>query len=180
MGRKKVIKGGDASTIVKPFPWIALLLFVMGVVVGIGGVWFVMKGKELGTSTTVVVVPQATATAPPSSSNSRLPVYPEKDPEYPLRVMSQTAEYQQLGILKSMDGSEPIALPLFGRRLPNRPDRWEYYTATDKQNMLRVPIEYESRDCLEEVGCNELYKGDTVVVPVYGKNYEVQLYKYRP
>lgn len=108
-----------------------------------------------------------------------MPVYPQKDPEYPLRGLSHVADFQQLGVLKSMDGSEPVALPLFGRRVPNRPDRWEYYTATDKQNMLRVPIAFENRDCSDEVGCNELYKNDKVTVPVYDKEFEVQLYKLR-
>lgn len=162
-------EGGGSS-----IPWIPVLVFVTGVVIGMGALWMFMQ-KEKAT-TTVVVVPSS---PPPSSTNSRLPVYPEKDPEYPLRAMSQTAEYQQIGVLKSTDGAEPIVLPLFGKRLPNRPDRWEYYTATDKQNMLRISIEFESRDCLDEVGCNELYKGDKVIVPVYGKTYEVQLYKYK-
>lgn len=153
------------------------MMMVVGVLVGVAVTWIVIKGSTTAPVTVspqiVVVRDVATAQGP------KMPVYPEKDPEYPLRNLSHVAEYQQLGVLKSVDGSEPIALPLFGRRMPNRPDRWEYYTATDKQNMLRVPVTFESRDCLEEVGCNEIYKGDQVMVPVYDKMFEVQLYKYK-
>ncbi len=151
---------------------------ILGVIAGVTISWFMMRTVPVP-QPIIVVRDVATASTTATPQGPKMPVFPEKDPEYPLRNLSHTAEYQQVGVLKSMDGSEPVALPLFGRRMPNRPDRWEYYTATDKQNMLRVPIMYEERDCLEEVGCNELYKGDQVMVPVYDKMYEVQLYKYR-
>lgn len=169
--------GGDA---VKQFPWMAAFaVLLVGIAIGIGGFWLMSKQRAGNMVSPTVVVMTNPASPSHNQEGNKLPVYPDKEPQYPLRVLSQTADFQQIGILKSEDGSEPIVLPLFGRRLPNRPDRWEYYTATDKQHMLKVSVEFESRDCLEEVGCNELYKGDKVVVPVYGKNYEVQLYKYR-
>lgn len=156
--------------------WISGIL-VIGAIVGIGISWAWIRMRvapAFMTSPQVIVVEKEVAVA----KDSRLPVFPDKDPQYPLRNLSHVAEYQQLGVLKSMDGSEPIALPLFGRRMANRPDRWEYYTATDKQNMLRVPVAVEDRDCSEDVGCNEIYKGDPVMVPVYNKMFEAQLYKY--
>lgn len=184
MAKRKILKGGNllgAGSSASSFNSLMIVVgFLMGLLLGGVVLWFMMKDRVQHKSAslpvqTVVVVPPTSSTA----SNSNLPVYPNKDPEYPLRALSMTAEFQQVGILKSTDGSEPIALPLFGRRLPNRPDRWEYYTATDKQNMLRVPVVFENRDCLEEVGCNEVYKGDKMEVPVYNKMFEVQLYKYR-
>lgn len=178
MAKRKLIKGGNlgGATTLSSIPWLIIVTFVAGLLFG-GAVFWFMTLRPSTSAPTVVVVPTNNSAAP--ATNSSLPVYPNKDPEYPLRALSMTAEFQQVGILKSLDGSEPIALPLFGRRLPNRPDRWEYYTATDKQNMLRVPIVFENRDCLEEVGCNEVYKGDKIEVPVYDKTFEVQLYKYR-
>lgn len=184
MAKRKLIKGGNlgGATPYVGSHWIMIAMFIFGLLVGGGALWFVLRERHVSQTTTsqpptVVVVP--TTSSGGAATNSSLPVYPNRDPEYPLRALSATAEYQQVGILKSTDGSEPIALPLFGRRMPNRPDRWEYYTATDKQNMLRVPVVFENRDCLEEVGCNEVYKGDKIEVPVYDKTFEVQLYKYR-
>lgn len=176
MPRRKLMKGGSEKLGVA---WMYVATFMVGLVVGGMALWW--KSRVQAEPSPAVIVVSQPVTSGPSvapASNSRLPVYPDKDPVYPLRNAGQ-AEYQQLGVLKSLDGSEPIALPLFGRRMAARPDRWEYYTATDKQNMLRIPIVFENRDCLEDdVGCNEVYKGDQVEVPVYGKKFEVQLYKY--
>lgn len=108
-----------------------------------------------------------------------MPIYPRKDPVYPLRRME--TPFQQVGtLINKPDGDgEPTILPLFGRPMPNRSERWEYYTATDKQHMLKIPISFEKQDCLEEIGCREVYNRDKVFIPAYEKEFEVTLYKYR-
>lgn len=173
------MKGGNLDSGSLPTWGVFAGVFALGLVLGGVAIWMYVARTRAEKPITVAAPPTVVVVPPSSVTNSKMPVYPDKDPEYPLRALAPSAEFQQVGILKSIDGSEPIVLPLFGRRLPNRPDRWEYYTATDKQNMLRVPIVFENRDCLEEVGCNEVYKGDTIEVPVYNKQFEVQLYKYR-
>lgn len=95
-------------------------------------------------------------------SNDRLPVYPKELPQY------SSADYQQVGILTAQEtDKEPVILPLYGRKLYNRSDRWQYYTATDKNNMMRLPLNYENRDCEDDVGCRELYNGDKLTVDIY-------------
>jgi hypothetical protein len=114
------------------------------------------------------------------SNSDELPIYPRRDPVYPLRRVE--TPFQQVGTLvykRADEDAEPIILPLFGRPMPTRADRWEYYTATDKQNMLKIPINFERNDCLEEVGCREVYNRDKVFIPAYEKEFEVNLYKYR-
>ncbi|NDB85460.1 MAG: hypothetical protein EB127_22575 [Alphaproteobacteria bacterium] len=106
------------------------------------------------------------------------PVYPTKLPEYPLR--HQPSTFQQVGalVLSDNDSNEPVILPLFGRKLSNR-DRWEYYCASDKYHMTRLPVRFGNRDCEDDVGCDEIFNGQEVTVPDYGnKTFTARMYKY--
>jgi hypothetical protein len=136
--------------------------------------WMHMQKNEQTPQETKVVIVKDTV----ANERDGLPIYPKRDPEYPLRGVS--SEFQQIGTLTNNDDDPPMILPLFGRPIPARKDRWEYYTATDKYNMLRIPVTFENRDCMEEVGCREVYNKDTVFIPSYKKEFVVQLYKYRP
>ena len=74
-------------------------------------------------------------------SNERLPVYPKNLPQY--SSPNRPLDYQQVGILTSNEtDKEPIVLPLYGRKLYNRSDRWQYYTATDKNNIKQYMLYY--------------------------------------
>lgn len=114
-----------------------------------------------------------------TTTNDSLPVYPRNNPVYQSPRTTSNPEFQQIGTLINDNSDDPIVLPLFGRPMPGRRDRWEYYTATDKQYMLRIPIMFEEKDCLEEIGCREVYSKDTVFIPAYKKEFKVNLYKYR-
>lgn len=114
-----------------------------------------------------------------SMQQQDLPVYPRQNPVYQSQRSTPRPEFQQVGTLIYEDGDEPIVLPLFGRPMPTRNDRWEYYTATDKQYMLKIPIVFEEKDCSDELGCREVYSKDTVFIPAYKKEFKVNLYKYR-
>ena len=96
------------------------------------------------------------------ASGPTIPHYPSTLPKY------NQPEYQQVGILTSSEtDKEPIVLPLFGRKLYNRSDRWQYYTATDKNNLMRIPLSYENQDCEDDIGCKEIYSGDKLSVSIY-------------
>lgn len=184
MSRKKLQKGGDFVVKTQSI-WMIVGAIVFGLFIGAGILWIVLSRRLYHNKDTtntiitrVVEVPQHKNTSP----SLELPVYPNRNPTYPIRSGAQS--YQQIGTLthtpEDAAADEPIVLPLFGKRMDTRPNRWEYYTATDKQHMLRVPIMYEGRDCQDEIGCDEIYKGDKVQVPVYGKIFEVNLYKFEP
>lgn len=97
-----------------------------------------------------------------SASGPGIPHYPSTLPKY------NQPEYQQVGILTSSETEkEPIVLPLFGRKLYNRSDRWQYYTATDKNNLMRIPLSYENQECEDDIGCKEIYSGDKLSVSIY-------------
>ena len=122
--------------------------------------------------------------APPSQQTnaSMPPVYPTRSPEYPLRHVPQ--DFQQVGVLVGTDEStndtskDPTLLALFGRKMQHK-DRWEYYVASDKFHMWKLPVQVQKRVCDDEFGCDEIYNGDQVIVPDYGKRtFTARIYKY--
>jgi len=105
--------------------------------------------------------------------DNNIPIYPKELPSY-----DNNREYQQVGILTSNDEKEPIILPLFSKRANNHRDRWNYYTTTDKNTMLRLPISFNNMNCDDDIGCNEIYDGNTLNIEMYkGKTFIVTIYK---
>jgi hypothetical protein len=108
-----------------------------------------------------------------TTTTSSIPVYPKELPSY-----DNNREYQQVGILTSNDNNEPIILPLFSKRANNHRDRWNYYTTTDKNTMLRLPISHDNMKCDDDIGCNEIYDGNTLYIEMYkGKTFTATIYK---
>jgi len=112
-----------------------------------------------------------------STGGGDVPIYPKQLPRY--SNSQAPLDYQQVGILTSQETEkEPVILPLFGRKVYGRSDRWQYYTATDKNNMIRIPLQIGSRECEDTVGCNELYTGDKLGVGIYqGREFTATIYK---
>jgi hypothetical protein len=82
--------------------------------------------------------------------------------------------YQQMGIIKS---GEQL-LPLYGRQTTYRSDRYNYYTRTDTYNPVQLPVKYQKRDCMDAIGCDELYGGESVKSAGLGKEGHVEVYKF--
>lgn len=109
----------------------------------------------------------------PNKGNDAIPIYPKELP-----TNDNNREYQQVGILTSNDASEPIILPLFSKIANNHRDRWNYYTTTDKNTMLRLPISHENMKCDDDLGCKEIYDGNTLYIEMYkGKTFTATIYK---
>ncbi len=103
--------------------------------------------------------------------NNDIPIYPKTLPTY------NNTTYQQIGILTS-DENDPLILPLFSRKINNRSDRWNYYTATDKNNMMRLPIRFNNMNCEDDIGCREIYNNDTLTIEIYkGRTFTATIYK---
>ena len=100
----------------------------------------------------------------------------------------RTPEYQQVGILTKEgitddtqqigNNSEVTVLPLYGRQTYPSSNKWNYYTATDKFNMMRIPVDNKGKNCTEEYGCEEIYNGDTLQLPAYNGNFKVTIYEF--
>lgn len=75
--------------------------------------------------------------------------------------------FQQMGILKGGDGE---ILPLYGREVEGRRDRYHYYTTTSTAGgSFSLPVKANGRDCMDDVGCEEQFSGGEPVA-VEGKD----------
>ena len=94
----------------------------------------------------------------------------------PINIPTQglPESFQSVGMIH-VDGQ---MLPLYGRRTTGSSDRWNYYTRTDTYNPIPIPVAYKKRDCMDDVGCNELMSGEHVRLEGADKAGKVTLYRY--
>jgi len=84
--------------------------------------------------------------------------------------------YRQMGLLTPLNGSQKI-LPLMGRPLFTNRNKWQYYTMSDQNNSVKLPILKNGRNCMNEYGCDELYNGDNVIVQGYNERFKITIYE---
>lgn len=97
-------------------------------------------------------------------------------PEYrgPPIKKYKPGHFQQMGILTNEAGE---TLPLYGREVRGRRDRYHYHTTTQGEQIYPIPISINGRECNEDIGCPELFDGEQV--SVFGKEgiYRVKMYR---
>jgi len=95
----------------------------------------------------------------------------------PINVPTQSfdSSYRQVGILTRINGKETI-LPLMGRPLFANRNKWQYYTMSDKNNSVKLPVSRNGKSCTNEYGCDSLYNGDTVYVEGYNDAFKITVY----
>jgi Family of unknown function (DUF5755) len=136
--------------------------------------------------------PPQTTVIPIKGGDSRYDMAPQPlrdwmaPPEYPPRggiasipinipTQGLPESFQSVGVVRVDDK----ILPLYGRRTAGGGgDRWNYYTRTDTYNPVPIPVRFQKRDCMDDVGCQEILSGDTVKVEVMGKDGHTSMYKY--
>ena len=96
----------------------------------------------------------------------------------PINVRTQGVEsdYRQVGILTRINGQEMI-LPLMGRPLIAGRDTWNFYTMSDNNSMVKLPITFKNKNCSGEYGCDNISNGDTVYVEGYNDAFKVTMYE---
>ena len=106
----------------------------------------------------------------------RVPVREVHSPEYrgPPIKKYKPGHFQQIGILTNETGE---TLPLYGREVRNRRDRYHYHTTTQGDQVYPIPVSIDGRECTEDIGCPELYGGETVTV--FGKDTPFTVKTYR-
>jgi hypothetical protein len=67
-------------------------------------------------------------------------------------------------------------LQLFGRAIYPGSYKWQYYTNSDNFQSVKVQLIHKGRQCLDDIGCEELNTGDIVRVPAYNMHFRVELY----
>ena len=83
--------------------------------------------------------------------------------------------YRQLGMLNATNTKGKI-IPLMGRPLFTNRDKWQYYTMSDQNNSIKLPLSRNGRSCTNEYGCDRLFNGDTVYVEGINEAYRVTMY----
>ena len=117
------------------------------------------------------------------------PLYPPLQRGIPINIETRESggDYQQLGILSKNtinnddktpgNNTDSVVLPLYGKATYKGSNKWLYYTETDKLNPVKIPVTYKNKDCTDDYGCEELYNGDTVLIPSYNGEFTVKIYK---
>jgi hypothetical protein len=81
---------------------------------------------------------------------------------------------QQMGILIGGDGE---TLPLYGKEVRGRRDRYHYYTTSGGENLYPLSVSHNSRDCIDDIGCQELYGNESVSVTGKTGSFDVKMYR---
>ena len=97
-------------------------------------------------------------------------------------------DFQQIGILYKNDitdeekspgnNTDNNVLPLYGKPTYRGSNKFLYYTETDKLNPVKIPISVNSKDCTDDMGCDELTDGGNVSIPSYNGSFNVKIYKF--
>ena len=108
---------------------------------------------------------------------------PLRDERYlvPINVSTNVGavdtSYRQVGLLTPLGGTnKDKILPLMGRPLFVSRDKWQYYTMSDQNNSIKLPISRNGRSCTTEYGVDKLYNGDTVYVEGYNQAFKITAY----
>lgn len=102
---------------------------------------------------------------PPRGGIASIPV------NIPTRGLPES--FQSIGVITVNDK----VLPLYGRRTTGGSDRWNYYTRTDTYNPVPLPISFKKRNCMDQVGCNEIDSGEQVRIDGMNVEGKTELYK---
>lgn len=102
----------------------------------------------------------------------RVPVETEyRDP--PIKQY-KPGHVQQMGILT---GTDEETLPLYGKEVRGRRDRYNYYTTTPGDQIYSLPVTIGDRDCMEDMGCSELYGNENVSVLGQTGDFQAKMYR---
>jgi hypothetical protein len=96
----------------------------------------------------------------------------------PVNVPTRSVDttYRQVGILTRSNGGQETILPLIGRPLFTNRDKWQFYTLSDKNNAIKLPVMINGKSGTNEYGCNNVSTGDTVYVEGYNDAFRVSAY----
>jgi len=81
---------------------------------------------------------------------------------------------QQMGVLV---GPDEETLPLYGKEVRGRRDQYHYYTTTPGDQVYPLPVTINDRDCMDDIGCQELYGNETVSVLGQTSSFQAKLYR---
>jgi hypothetical protein len=93
----------------------------------------------------------------------------------PTNIGAVETNYRQIGILTPLNSKGKI-LPLMGRPIYVNRNKWQYYTMSDQNNSIKLPVSRNGRSCTNEYGCDKLFNGDSVYVEGYNEAFKATIY----
>jgi hypothetical protein len=143
-------------------------LLLLTVVVLIAAVGYMFYNPQVVEVPVEVAVPVPMRAAPTRREQVR-------EPEFrgPPIKQYKPGHMQQMGLITN--GEE--TLPLYGKEVRGRRDRYSYYTTTGGENIYPVSVSHNARDCMEDIGCQELYGNETVTVMGKTGSFTVNMYR---
>jgi hypothetical protein len=95
----------------------------------------------------------------------------------PTNIGAVNASFRQLGILTPMSqASKDNILPLMGRPLFTSRSKFQYYTISNQNNQVKLPISVKGKSGLDEYGVDEVFDSDSVYVEGYEDVFKVTKY----
>ena len=97
----------------------------------------------------------------------------------PINIPTQgeSEEPRQIGLLTRQGGLKPTILPLMGNRLISNKDYFNYYTISDSNLNLKLPVSSQGKNCVSEYGCDMISDGDLVYVEGYNDQFKATVYE---
>jgi len=100
----------------------------------------------------------------------------------------ETGSFQQIGALyketvESEDmapgnNTDSVVLALFGKQTYPRSQKWTYYTSSDRNHQVKMPLSNKGRKCDSQYGCEEISNDDLITVPGYNGVFRAVIYDY--
>lgn len=106
-----------------------------------------------------------------------IPIVPIIPINVSTNIGAVTTSFRQLGILTpTSQTSKDNILPLMGRPLFTSRSKFQYYTISNQNNQVKLPISVKGKSGLDEYGVDEVFDGDTVYVEGYDDVFKVTKY----
>tara|TARA_R110000737_G_C14308182_1_gene437325 strand:- start:100 stop:549 length:450 start_codon:yes stop_codon:yes gene_type:complete len=137
-------------------------------VVVLGYMWYNPQVVEVPVEVEVPVM------VPPPRPVRTQEVRREREYRGPPIKQYKPGHMQQMGILLNAEGE---TLPLYGKEVRGRRDRYHYYTTTGGENLYPIPVSHDGRDCVDDIGCQELYGNEAVSVTGKNGSFDVKMYR---
>lgn len=104
------------------------------------------------------------------------PIKPNWYMNIPTSYSYPREEYKQVGILTYENQMGNIILALFGRPIHRSRNKWQYYTMTDKNRSIKLPIKINGKNGNSMYGVDELYTDEDVYVEGFKDTFKTTIY----
>ena len=97
-----------------------------------------------------------------------------------IKTRGEPTGYQQVGVLMDMDpsgGDAKKLLPLYGQETYAGSKQWNYYTASDGFQSVKLGVIQNNKNCQDHYGCSEIYDGTDISVNGYSSKFKANIYK---